>query len=413
MNPNAQLDRVYREHFRDVLAPLVRLLGTFDRAEEAAQEAFVRAAESWPSNGMPAEPVAWLRRTARNIAIDRARRESRWSKKSEQLVVELSTTGATVMDTEAGMDDVLKLIFVCCHPSLAAEAQVALTLQTVCGLTAEEIARAFLVQRTTLQQRLARAKRKIDVAGIPFVVPEQAQLQARLSTVLRTIYLVFNEGYGATSGDELVRVDLCDEAIRLTRLLRELLPTQVEVLSLLALMLLQHSRRAARTDDQGELLTLEHQERRLWDRAAIEEALPMVEVALRARPIPPYAIQAAIAAVHARAERSEDTDWPQIVALYGELLRRSPGDPVVALNRWVAVAMAGDLVTALHNLDELEQRGALGRYHLLPAARAELLRRAGRLDEAATAYRRALELVGSAPERRFLERRLVEITGES
>ncbi|MEO1228158.1 MAG: sigma-70 family RNA polymerase sigma factor [Myxococcota bacterium] len=398
--------KLHRQHFRELVAPTIRVLGSFAAAEDAAQEAFVEALRSWPRDGVPEAPLAWLRRVTRNRALDRYRKRARWAEKSEVLTREAEVELDSAFDREAVEDDVLRLVFTCCHPSLAPETQIALTLRTVCGLTSDEVARAFLVATPTLQQRLVRARRKLDRAGVPYEVPDREALPGRLEAVLRTIYLVFNEGYDATRGDRLVRGELCEEAIRLTRWLGVTLPERSEPLALLALMLLHHSRREARVNGEGELVRLEEQRRELWDRSAIEEALPLVELSLKARPPSPYAIEAAIAALHAQAESAEGTDWPQIAALYTALERASGASPVVALNAAVARALAGDLDEGLRRLDALEAEGKLARYHLLPAARADLLARAGRHDEARKAYQKALSIVGNDVERRFLERRM-------
>lgn len=408
MDPTPAIAELHRRHFRDVVAPLVRVTGSFELAEEVAQEAFVAALEAW-ADGAPDEPLAWLRRVARNRALDRVRRQARWKVRAAALAEapEPALPDAQLPEIELLSDDVLRLVFTCCHPALSPEARVALTLHTVCGLTSDEVARAFLLPRPTLQQRLVRAKRKIDQARIPYVVPGREALPERLSGVLHTVYLVFNEGHEASAGDALVRRELCDEAVRLARLVAGLLPEHPEPRALLALLLLHHARTPARLDARGELVTLGAQDRGLWDQERIAEALPLVDDVLRARPLPAYAVEAAIAALHARAQRAEDTDWRQIAALYVVLERQSGGSPVVALNAAVAMAMAGDLSAGLRRLDALEAGGALDRYHLLPAARGELLLRAGQPDAAAAAFRSALALVSNPVERRFLERRLV------
>lgn len=393
---------LHRMHYRSLVAPLIRIMGGFEAAEDVVQETFAQAVEAWSRDGLPKNPLAWLRQVAKNRAIDRYRRNTRWQDKQAALIAETQTSFEMELDEDALRDDSLRLIFTCCHPSLSPDAQIGLTLRTVCGLTSEQVARAFLTPTPTLQQRLVRARRKIDAAKIHYAVPDASELPARLEAVLRTLYLVFNEGYGATDGESLVRHELCDEGIRLGRLVSELMPDELTPKGLLALMLLQHARRDARTDHAGELVTLDEQDRTLWDRDAIEEALPLVEQALKARPFSAYAIEAAIAALHARATTPAETDWPQIASLYAVLA--ADGNPVVQLNHAVAIAMAGNLEAGLAQLDALED--ALPRYHLLPAARADLLRRMGRAGEARFAYQRALELVTHPVERRFLQRRL-------
>ena len=411
MNPDlrTQVAALYREHYRDVLAPLVRLTGHFERAEEAAQECFVVALEQWAVHGVPNEPVAWLRRVARNRVIDDGRKAARWSMKAPIVAAEAALrTGereADVPDLEAIPDDVLRLVFTCCHPALPAVDRIALTLHTVCGLTTEEVARALLISRTTLQQRLVRAKRKIATAGIPYVVPTVPEMPHRLDSVLHTFYLLFNEGYASTSGDRLVRDELCNEAIRLARLLARALPGRSEVDGLLALLLLHHARSPARVDEQGCLVRLADQDRSRWDRTAIDEALPLVERGLRARPVSRYAIEAAIAALHDTAASAAATDWPQIVALYDVLTENGWGGPIVQLNRAVAVACAGDVEAGLRALDAVEATGALDAHHLLHVARAELLARLGRDMESDASLERALLLVVNPVERAFLETR--------
>ena len=405
-----ELELAYREDRRRALATLVRLLGDLDLAEEALQEALVAALLQWPREGAPANRCAWLVSTARHKALDRLRRDRVFAAKRNELARAAPPAAPPPeIDDSPFPDDTLRLIFTCCHPALAPEAQVALTLKTLCGLGVEEIARAFLVSPPTLAQRLVRAKQKIKAAGIPYEVPREAVLGERLAGVLRVVYLVFNEGYAATAGDALVRRELCAEAIRLGRLLRELLPREPEARGLLALMLLQDSRRAARVDPTGELVTLEEQDRALWDRAEIAEGVALAESALRQGGAGFYAVQAAIAALHAQASSAADTDWPQIAVLYSLLLRAHPS-PVVALNRAAAVAMAAGPERGLALIAELEARGELAGYHLLHAAKADLLRRMGRREEAAAAYDAALGLVAQGPERRYLERRRREVS---
>ena len=403
-----RIEEVFRAEHGRILATLIRLLGDIDVAEEALQEAFAAALEQWPEAGTPTNPVSWLVSTGRHKAIDRLRRRARLAQKQEEIARHLELS---VEEEDAPVpEDRLRLIFTCCHPSLATDAQVALTLRTLGGLSTEEIAHAFLVPAPTMAQRLVRAKAKIRAARIPYQVPPDDALAERLEAVMVVVYLVFNEGYAASFGARLVRHELCDQAIRLGRMLVELLPAHTEPKGLLALMLLHDSRRATRLDASGDIVLLEEQDRTRWDRAQIDEGAALVEAALRAggRPPGPYALQAAIAAVHAQAPTAAATDWRQITALYGMLARVHPS-PVVELNRAVAVAMSDGLERGLALMDELDHRGELAGYHLLPAARAELLRRLGRPAEAAEAYRRALALVSNEAERRHLKKRLREI----
>ncbi len=388
------------------MARLIRAFaGDFALAEEVAQEAFAAALEQWPVDGVPPEPRAWLMRAARNKAIDRLRRRSRFERPLEE---DLDRGIEAEEATSGGQDDMLRLIFTCCHPALGLEAQVALTLRTVCGLTTEEIARAFLVEAPTMAQRLVRAKTKIRVAGIPYVVPGEADVAERLDAVLAVVYLVFSEGYASTTGDALVRLDLSAEAIRIGRLLERLLPDRAEPLGLLALMLLHDSRRSARVDAAGDLVLLEDQDRSRWDQRAIAEGLEQLERALAMGRANSYTIQAAIAALHARAARAAETDWAQIAVLYAALFRVSPS-PVVQLNHAVAVAMAHGPAQGLALLEPLAGDENMQGYHLFFSARADLLRRAGRFDEARADYERALGLAGNLPEKRFLSRRLAEV----
>jgi RNA polymerase sigma-70 factor, ECF subfamily len=402
-------ETLYREQRPRALATLIRLLRDFDLAEDVLQEAFAAAFEQWPLHAVPGNPCAWLVSTARHKAIDRLRRDRNFAAKQAEIAYSSETASSPDPVDETFPDDLLRLIFTCCHPALAVEAQVALTLKTLCGLSIEEIARAFLVPPPTMAQRLVRAKGKIRGAGIPYEVPSADRLVERLEGVLRVVYLVFNEGYAATSGDALVRRELCAESIRLGRLLLTLLPRASEVTGLLALMLLQDSRRLARVDAAGELVTLEEQDRALWDRGQIAEGEALAEEAVRRGGAGFYALQAAIAALHAHAPRAEETDWPQIAALYALLLRLHPS-PVVALNHAAAVAMGERLDRGLRLIEQIEASGSLSGYHLLPAAKADILRRLGRRSEAAVAYARALELVTLEAERRYLQRRLREVS---
>jgi len=405
------VEQVFRQERRRILATLIRILGDIDLGEEALAAALEAALAQWPDEGTPVNPRAWLIRTARNKAVDQMRRRALLDEKRAEMETdaELNRDVSEIDDEVAVRDDQLRLIFTCCHPALAVEAQVALTLRTLCGLETEEIARAFLVPPATMAQRLVRAKGKIRQARIPYRVPDAEELPERVDAVLAVVYLVFNEGYAASSGAELVRRELCAEAIRLARLLVELLPGESEARALLALMLLTDARRDARVDAAGEVVLLEDQDRSRWDRGAIQEGLTLVETALRAGPPGAYALQAAIAGVHARAARAEQTDWREIAALYG-LLRVANPSGVVALNHAAAVAMAEGPAAGLRLMDALAADGSLAGYHLLPAARADLLRRLGRMPEAAAAYREALALVGNDADRRFLERRLAQVS---
>ena len=398
------IERLYRAESRRVLATLIRLLGDFDLAEEALHEAFRSAVEQWPQSGVPDNPRAWLVSAGRFKAIDNLRRQRRFQPLDDQ--VELPEENGAEQD-ELLEDDRLRLIFTCCHPALASDAQVALTLREVCDLTTEEIARAFLSSPSTLAQRIVRAKAKIRDARIPYEVPGRSELPERLDAVLRVVYLVFNEGYFASSGDSLTRSQLSDEAIRLGRLLLELLP-EPEVQGLLALMLLHESRRAARSGVDGEVILLDAQDRSLWNRELIAEGEALVLQALHSRRFGPYSLQAAIAAVHAEAASLEETDWAQIVGLYDELLRLHPS-PVIELNRAVALAMHDGEQAGLVEIDRLLATGELDGYHLAHAARADLLRRLGRREQAIAAYRQALALAQQGPDRQFLQKRLEEL----
>lgn len=419
------VDEVYRRDSRRVLATLIRLLGDFDLAEEAVHEAFRAAVEQWPREGVPGNPRAWLVSTGRFKAIDGIRRRARFDEAAEALAHHLEAEAAAAAEAtasagsetpeeasaEAGLeDDRLRLIFTCCHPDLAPDARIALTLREVCGLTTEEIARAFLTEAPTVAQRIVRAKARIKEARIPYEVPAPEHRAQRLDAVLRVLYLVFNEGYSASSGDTVARCDLTGEAIRLGRLLADLLP-EPEAQGLLALMLLHESRRAARSAASGELVLLEAQDRSLWDGDLIREGSALVETALRSRRFGPYTLQAAISAVHAEAASPEATDWPQIVGLYDVLLRADPS-PVVELNRAVAIAMRDGAAAGLRLIDALLARGDLADYHLAHGARADLLRRLGRQAEAMEAYRQALALTLQEPEKRFLEKRLSELESQ-
>jgi RNA polymerase sigma-70 factor, ECF subfamily len=402
------VDAVYRADSRRVLATLIRLLGDFDLAEEALHDAFAAALERWPRDGVPRNPRSWLVSAGRFKAIDAIRRRARFDARAADVAAHLdAAVDPAELDDDGVEDDRLRLVFTCCHPALSIDAQVGLTLREVCGLTTEEIARAFLTGAPTLAQRIVRAKAKIRDARIPYEVPARADLPGRLDAVLHVVYLVFNEGYSASSGASLTRADLSAEAIRLGRLLVELLP-EPEALGLLALMLLHESRRAARTSPDGELVLLADQDRALWDRGMIAEGCALVERALRSRRFGPYTLQAAIAAVHAEAPAADATDWTQIVGLYDVLLRADPS-PVVELNRAAAIAMRDGPAAGLARVDAILARGDLADYHLAHSARADLLRRLGRAAEARAAYERALALARQEPERRFLEKRIQEL----
>jgi RNA polymerase sigma-70 factor, ECF subfamily len=402
-----QVDAVYRCESRRVFATLIRVLGNFDLAEEAMHEAFAAAVVQWSKEGAPANPRAWLVSVGRFKAIDTLRRRTRFDASLAELAQQPDTIDIAVKDEEEVEDDRLRLIFTCCHPALSPEAQIALTLREVCGLTTEEIASAFLIASSTLAQRIVRAKAKIRDAGIPYQVPSASDLPERLDSVLQVIYLVFNEGYAASSGALLTRADLADEAIRLGRLLMELLPDP-EVVGLLALMLLQESRRTARTSSTGDLILLEDQDRSRWNSEQIAEGTALVQRSLLSGEFGSYTLQAAIAAVHAEAPSASETDWTRIVALY-DLLAQAEPSPVVDLNRAVAIAMRYGPLAGLQQIDAILARGDLSDYHLTHAARADLYRRLGRTVEAKESYQQALELVKQEPERRFLEKRLREL----
>ena len=403
------LDAVYRAESRRVLATLIRLLGDFDLAEDALQDAFATALEKWPNEGVPGNPRAWLVSTGRFKAIDRIRRRARFDDSLAEIVeaAESDTAGEPEWTDDEMPDDRLRLIFTCCHPVLLQDAQVALTLREVCGLTTNEVAHAYLTPPATIAQRIVRAKRKIREAGIPYEVPSRAELPERLDSVLHVVYLVFNEGYQASSGEFLTRPDLSSEAIYLGRVLAELLP-EPEVLGLLALMLLQESRRQARTSPAGDLILLADQDRSLWNRQQIDEGVSLVERAMSMGTVGVYTIQAAIAGIHAEAKDVEATDWGRVVGLYDMLLTATPS-PVIELNRAVAVAMRDGPAAGLTLIDGLLGAGRLADYHLAHSARADLCRRVGRIDEARLSYERALELTSLEPEKRFITRRLGEL----
>jgi RNA polymerase sigma-70 factor (ECF subfamily) len=405
------VERIFREEYGRILATLIRVCGDFDLAEESLQDALAIALERWPADGVPANAGAWLTTTARRRAIDRLRRNQTFAAKQAALEAD-AAINALAAESEQPVhdipDDRLRLIFTCCHPALAQEAQVALTLRTLGGLSTPEIARAFLVSEATMAQRLVRVKRKIREASIPYRVPPAHMMPERLEAVLATLYLIFNEGYAATAGEALVRRELCSEAIRLARVLCSLMPDEPEALGLLALMLLHDARRDARSGPGGELITLEEQDRSRWNGAQIEEGTSLAQRALRMRRGGPYQVQAAIAALHCEAKSPEETDWAQIGALYGELMRMRP-TPVVELNRAVAIALSQSLEAGLRLLDDSALAGELDSYHLYHSARADLLRRAERFEEAADAYRRALECASNDVERRYLERRLAQV----
>jgi RNA polymerase sigma-70 factor (ECF subfamily) len=413
---HALVESVFREESGRIIATLIRLSGSFDRAEEAMQEAFASALTHWPGKGIPQNPGAWITAVAHRKLIDSVRRETTRFEKQDSISYETSISQSSTVDVNDDLamqypDDRLRLIFTCCHPALNLEAQVALTLRTLGGLATPEIARAFLAPEPTVAQRLVRAKKKIQTARIPYEIPPPERLAERLTAAMAVIYLIFNEGYSATSGASLIRRDLCREAIRLGRILSQLMPEETEVTGLLALMLLQDSRRETRVNAAGELVTLEEQDRSRWDRGEIEEGTRLVETALRRRRVGPYQLQAAIAAVHANAPSSDATDWNEIAALYGELGAVSP-TPVVALNRAVAIAMSQGWERGLALIEGVGKSGDLAGYYLYHAARADLLRRLGRRVEAAEAYRKAIDLVTNDVEQAYLKRRLAQVSSQ-
>jgi RNA polymerase sigma-70 factor (ECF subfamily) len=406
------VNEAFQAEWGRVVAHVIRVTGDWDLAEECAQDAFAKALERWPHDGIPSSPAGWLKTTARNRALDQLRRNTVGATKEKEVAMIPLTHEVNDRDDSGIADDRLRLIFTCCHPALAIDAQVALTLRTLAGLTTPEIARAFLVPNETMAKRLVRAKHKIRDAKIPYRVPPGHQLPQRTVAVLAVLYGLFNEGYSASAGDDLVRQSLCTEAIRLARLLAELMPDEPEALGLLALMILHHARRAARVDPDGDLVTLEDQVRSLWDATAISQACEILDAAVRFGSPGPYQLMAAIAACHALAPTPSDTDWAEIAVLYKRLSEMVPS-PVVALNRAVAVGMAEGPTAGLLLVEELEESGELADYHLLPATRADLLRRLGQYEEATVAYRQALELAPTDVERRYLTKRIAETSAAS